>query len=113
MLSSLSGGWSARSRRSAMHGRPEFATPFRTLTGVVLFLAAVAAAPAQTPESAVPNRPLRLAECLAINHQRQPSLVVARARLAAAQTKVAALEGLSGPTSLLHPALPERRQQAR
>lgn len=70
-------------------------------------------APAQTPSSPLPDHPLRLADCLAISEERQPSLIVARARLAAAQSKLAALESLDGPVARLRHDLPLRRQQAR
>jgi outer membrane protein TolC len=79
----------------------------------MLLLATALCAPAQTPDQVVPDRPLHLADCLAISQQRQPSLVVARARLAAAQTKVAALDSLGGVTGLMRPELPVRLQQAR
>ncbi|HEY7314278.1 MAG TPA: hypothetical protein VH643_33310 [Gemmataceae bacterium] len=96
-----------------MYGPPEFASPRRTLTGFVLWLIATAGAPAQAPAPAIPDRPLRLADCLAIAQERQPSLMVARARLAAARTKAAALDSLSGPANILRQQLPVRQQQAR
>jgi outer membrane protein TolC len=77
-----------------------------------LLLAAVPA-PAQSPSSPLPDHPLRLADCLVISEQRQPSLIVARARLAAALSKLASLESLDGPVSRLRQDLPIRRQQAR
>lgn len=68
---------------------------------------------AQASSSPLPDHPLRLADCLAISEERQPSLIVARARLAAAQSKLAALESLDGPVTRLRHDLPLRRQQAR
>ena len=70
-------------------------------------------APAQSSSSPLPERPLRLVDCLAISEERQPSLLVARARLAASQSKLAALESLDGPVVRLRHDLPIRRQQAR
>jgi outer membrane protein TolC len=67
---------------------------------------------AQIPPPALPDRPLRLADCLAISQERQPSLAVARARLAAAQSKLASLESLNGPMARMRHDLPIRRQQA-
>lgn len=68
---------------------------------------------AQAAPPPVPDRPLRLADCLALSEERQPSLLVARARLAAAQSKVASLESLDGPVARLRHDLPIRQQQAR
>jgi hypothetical protein len=76
------------------------------------FLLAGKSAFAQEP-AVLPDRPLHLADCLAISEQRQPSLTVARARLAAAQSKLASLESLDGPVVRLRHDLPIRRQQAR
>src|SRR6185437_11754976 len=90
-----------------------FVSPWKIGTGLALLLAVVSRTPAQTPAPPLPNQPLHLADCLAISEERQPSLQVARARLAAAQTKVAALDNLGGPTALLSHDLPVRRQQAR
>jgi outer membrane protein TolC len=78
-----------------------------------VLLVAVIPAPAQAPSPPFPDRPLRLADCLAISAERQPSLMAARARLAAAQSKLAALESLYGPVVRLRHDLPIRRQQAR
>ena len=60
-----------------MDGSPEFRCCWKLLTGIALILVAVPSAPAQAPDPVVPDRPLRLADCLAISQQRQPSLVVA------------------------------------
>ncbi len=87
--------------------------PYIIWTGLALLIAVVSKTAAQTPAPALPVQPLHLADCLALSEQRQPSLTVARARLAAAQTKVAALDNLSGPAALLSHDLPVRRQQAR
>lgn len=67
---------------------------------------------AQEP-AVLPDRALRLADCLAISEQRQPSLTAVRANLAAAQSKLASLENLDGPVLRLRHDLPIRRQQAR
>jgi outer membrane protein TolC len=96
-----------------MYDPPGFSCRWSMRIGIALLLAAALRAPAQTPDPIVPDRPLHLADCLAISQQRQPSLVASRARLAAAQTKVAALDSLGGVTGLLRPELPVRRQQAR
>ncbi|HEY7154421.1 MAG TPA: TolC family protein [Gemmataceae bacterium] len=96
-----------------MHSPSEFRNRWNRRAGIALLLAAALHAPAQTPAPVVPDRPLRLADCLTISQQRQPSLVVARARLAAAQTKVAALDSLGGLSIVLRKELPVRRQQAR
>lgn len=82
------------------------------LAFVSLFVVADGAS-AQSSPSALPERPLRLSDCLAISEERQPSLQVARARLAAAQSKLASLESLDGPVVRLRHDLPLRRQQAR
>jgi outer membrane protein TolC len=82
-------------------------------TGLALLLAVASRTPAQTPPPVLPDQPLHLADCLAISEQRQPSLRVAQARLAAAQTKVAALDNLNGAAALVTHDLPVRRQQAR
>lgn len=79
---------------------------------LALLFAAAECAPAQAPSPPLPDRPLRLADCLAISEQRQPSLTVARVRVAAAQSKLAALESLDGPVVRLRQDLPLRRQQA-
>jgi outer membrane protein TolC len=79
------------------------------LTGLTLVLMAASRAPA----GEVPPGPLRLADCLALAHERQPALVVARARLAAAEAKLCGLEAMGVPAEVLHRDLPIRRQQAR
>jgi outer membrane protein TolC len=84
----------------------------KTLAGVVVLLAAVSGASAQQPIPAIAERPLRLADCLAISEQRQPALAVARARLAAAESKLGALNGLGVPALVLHYDQSVRRQQA-
>ncbi len=86
--------------------------PKIVLVFVPLFLAACRV-DAQTPSAPLPDRPLRLADCLAISQERQPSLVVARTRLAAAQSKLASLESLDGPVARMRHSLPIRRQQAK
>jgi hypothetical protein len=86
--------------------------PFASLAFVLFFFTMVEAQ-AQTPSPSLPSRPLRLADCLAISEERQPSLLVARARLAAAQSRLASLESLNGPVVRLRHDLPLRRQQAR
>jgi hypothetical protein len=86
--------------------------PFAALAFVVFFFKMVDAQ-AQTPSPPLPDRPLRLADCLALSEERQPSLLVARARLAAAQSRLASLESLNGPVVRLRQDLPLRRQQAR
>lgn len=68
---------------------------------------------AQAPADPLPNRPLRLADCLALSEQRQPSLMVAHSRLAAAQSRLASLDSLNGPVSRMRHDLPIRRQQSR
>jgi hypothetical protein len=58
-------------------------------------------------------RVLNLAECLQIGYDKQPSLVAARASLAAAQDQQTALDNLArSPAGLLVPDLAIRRQQA-
>ena len=94
-----------RSRRE-LDGVP---TPFLVLAA--LFITAIAT-PAQPPSPALPDRPLRLADCLALSEERQPSLIVVRARLAAAQSKLASLQSLDGPVARMRQNLPIRRQQA-
>jgi hypothetical protein len=83
-----------------------------SLPMIAALLLAVIPALAQSPSSPLPDHPLRLADCLAISEERQPSLIVARARLAAAQSKLASLESLDGPVARLRQDLPIRRQQA-
>lgn len=90
----------------------EFARVPGFLPVFALFVFAVQAQ-AESPFPPLPNYPLRLADCLAISQQRQPSLVVARARLAAAHSRLASLESLDGPVARMRPDLPIRRQQAR
>lgn len=67
-------------------------------------------APAQSPLPPVPDRPLRLADCLALSEGRQPSLIATRCRLAAAYSGLASLEEMRGGP--LRRDLPIRRQQA-
>jgi hypothetical protein len=86
--------------------------PFAALAFVAFFFKVIDAQ-AQTPSPSLPDRPLRLADCLTLGEERQPSLLVARARLAAAQSRLAALESLNGPVVRLRHDLPLRRQQAR
>jgi hypothetical protein len=83
------------------------------LAGIILALAVVCRSPAQTPAPVPPDWPLRLADCLAISEERQPSLVVGRARLAAAESSLAALDTLGIAVSVVRHDLPIRRQQAR
>ncbi len=83
------------------------------LLGLLFLLPITTFAHAQEPAVSALNHPLRLADCLAISQERQPSLAVARARLAAAQSKLTAIEALSGPAALLHHDIPVRVQQAR
>lgn len=78
-----------------------------------LLLFATDPAPAQAPSAPLAERPLRLADCLALSEQRQPSLIVARTRLAAAQSKLASLESLDGPVARMRHELAIRQQQAR
>ncbi len=82
------------------------------LSGNILLLAGVCQVSAQAPVPLSADRPLRLADCLAISEQRQPSLVVGRARLAAAESKLAALDSLGIAVSVVRHDLPIRRQQA-
>lgn len=90
----------------------EFArVPISLHAFAALLLAAVPTS-AQSPSSALPDHPLRLADCLAISEEQQPSLIVARARLAAALSKLASVESLNGPVARLRPDLAIRRQQA-
>lgn len=96
-----------------MRSRRKFArVPRHLLALASLFFTAIVA-PAQAPPPALPDHPLRLADCLAISAERQPSLIVARARLAAAGSKFASLESLNGPLAQMRHNLPIRRQQAR
>lgn len=96
-----------------MRSPREFAcVPIPSLVFVALVSAAVPAL-AQSPLPLLPDRPLRLADCLALSEERQPALIVARARLAAAQSKLASLESLDGPLVRLRHDLPIRRQQGR
>ncbi len=95
-----------------MSDSPEFTCRGKLLAGIAVLFIAIPHALAQTPAPVMPDRPLRLADCLAISQERQPSLVVARTRLAAAQTKVIALDSLGGPLGILRQGLPVRRQQA-
>jgi len=90
----------------------EFARVPVLLQVFAAILLRVAPAPAESP-SPLPDRPLRLADCLAISEQRQPSLVVARARLESAISKLASLESLDGPMQRMRHDLPVRREQAR
>jgi hypothetical protein len=83
-----------------------------SLHALAALLLAAVPAPAQPPSSPLSDHPLRLADCLAISEERQPSLVVARVRLAAAISKLASLESLDGPVARLRQDLPIRRQQA-
>jgi outer membrane protein TolC len=83
--------------------------PFHALAA---FLLATVPAPAQCPLPPPLDRPLRLADCLALSEERQPSLIVARARLAAAGSKLASLESMDGPVARMRQDLPIRRQQA-
>src|SRR5262245_36967585 len=96
-----------------MRSRPEIhRVPFVSL-GFILFFLSVADAPSQAPSPLPSDGPLRLADCWAISEERQPSLLVARARLAAAQSRLASLESLAGPVTRLRHDLPLRQQQAR
>ncbi len=90
----------------------EFARVPISLPALAALLLAAVGAHAESPLPPLPDRPLRLADCLAISEQRQPSLIVARARLAAAVSKLASLESLDGPLMRMHQDLPIRRQQA-
>ncbi len=90
----------------------EFARVPISLQVVAALLLTAAPAPAD-PSSPLPDRPLRLSDCLAISEERQPSLIVARARLAAAMSKLASLESLDGPVQRMRHDLPIRREQAR
>ncbi|HZV04533.1 MAG TPA: hypothetical protein VE999_05540 [Gemmataceae bacterium] len=96
-----------------MRSRREIRLVPLTSLALVLCLFTAVDAQAQTPSPPLPDRPLRLADCLALSEQRQPSLLVARARLAAAQSRVASLDNLHGPVVRLRQDLPLRRQQAR
>jgi hypothetical protein len=95
-----------------MDSRRNLIRPFDLSLALAFLLVAADCIPAQAPSPPLPDRPLRLADCLAISEERQPSLSVARARLAAAQSKLAALESLDGPVVRLRQDLPLRRQQA-
>lgn len=91
--------------------RPLIRTPKLFLALAFLLLAAERKS-AQAPSAPSPERTLRLTDCLAISAEQQPSLKVARARLAAAHSKLAALESLDGPVVRLRHDLRLRRQQA-
>ncbi len=90
----------------------EFARVPFSLQGVAVLLFMAAPVPAESP-SPLPEHPLRLGDCLRISEERQPSLVVARARLESAVSKLASLESLDGPVARMRHDLPIRREQAR
>jgi hypothetical protein len=94
-----------------MRSRRKLVRAPKCLLVFALFLFGADRAFAQAPSVPLPERPLRLADCLAISQERQPSLTVARTRLAAAQSKLASLESLDGPVARLRHDLPIRRQQ--
>ena len=85
------------------------------LAGIVSILAAAFAAaqpeaiPAPAPKAELPK--LNLLDCLRIANDRQPTLIAARASLAA---RLAAQKGVNGlhPPSFLAPDLPIRRKQS-
>jgi outer membrane protein TolC len=89
-----------------------FARRRKTLLGLSLFIAAVSRSPAQSPSPPVPDQSQRLADCLALGHELQPALTVARSRLTTALSKLAALETLGVTAHLMRHDLPVRRQQA-
>jgi outer membrane protein TolC len=66
---------------------------------------------APLPHSPCPEGPLTLRQCLQLAGQRQPSIAVARASLAAATERDHSLAALRVPT-LVAPELPIRRQQS-
>jgi outer membrane protein TolC len=78
----------------------------------LLALFTVAKVQAEAPPP-LPDHPLHLADCLAIRAERQPSLNVARARLAASQSRLRSLESLNSPVARMRHDLPIRKQQAR
>lgn len=85
----------------------------RFVLGLIPLFFPTVDAPAQSSSTPLPDRPLHLADCLAISQERQPSLMVARARHAAAQSSLTSLESLDGPLARMRHDLPLRRQQAR
>ncbi|HTU19996.1 MAG TPA: hypothetical protein VMG10_18170 [Gemmataceae bacterium] len=85
----------------------------RPFLGLIPLFVTMVCAPAQPPSTPLADRPLRLADCLAISEERQPSLAVGRARLAAAQSRLASLESIKGPAARLRNDLIIRKQQAR
>jgi hypothetical protein len=95
-----------------MHCRRSLFRVSTFFLALAFLLLATEHASAQVPSTVLPDRPLRLADCLAISQERQPSLTAARARLAAAQSKLASLESLDGPVVRMRHDLPIRRQQA-
>ena len=99
--------------RRTLHSPSDLACRNPMLAGIILSLAVVCRSSAQTPPPTSLDRPLRLADCLAISEERQPSLVVGRARLAAAESKLAALDTLGITATVTRHDLPIRRQQAR
>lgn len=80
---------------------------------LVLAIPALAQEPGEKAPAPAAVPVLSLAECLHIGYEKQPSLVAARASLAAAQDQQTALDKLArSPAGLLIPDLAIRRQQA-